>query len=78
MGPAPGGAPRKAVVTLVILGLLCVALAAAAQQATQVYRIGWLNAGSPPSGPDPRLDTFRQGLRDLGYVESQNLLIEHR
>ena len=78
MGPAPGRAPRKAVVTLVILGLLCVALAAAAQQATQVYRIGWLNAGSPPSGPDPRLDTFQQGLRDLGYVESQNLIIEHR
>jgi hypothetical protein len=66
MGPAPGRAPRKAVVTLVILGILCIALAAAAQQATQVYRIGWLNAGSPPSGPDPRLDTLRKPCRRRG------------
>ena len=44
----------------------------------QSDRIGYLIAGSSPAGPDPRLHDFRQGLRDLGYVEGQNLLIEPR
>jgi putative tryptophan/tyrosine transport system substrate-binding protein len=61
-----------------ILSLLAAPLASDAQQATKVHRIGWLIAGSPPSGPEPRLDDLRQGLRDLGYVEGQNLLIEYR
>jgi len=60
------------------LALLLVPLAADAQQATKVYRIGWLVAGSHPAGPEPRWETFQQGLRDLGYVEGQNLHIERR
>jgi len=43
----------------------------AAQQPKRIPRIGFL-------GPQRRLDTFRQGLRDLGYVEGQNVVIEHR
>jgi putative tryptophan/tyrosine transport system substrate-binding protein len=65
-------------VATLALTLLLVPLASDAQQATKVHRIGWLVAGSPPSGSEPRLDTFRQGIRDLGYVEGQNLLIEYR
>jgi hypothetical protein len=57
------------------LSCLVVPLAAEAQQATKVHRIGYLIAGSSPAGPDPRLHDFRQGLRDLGYVEGQNLII---
>ena len=60
MGLATGRAPLRVVVILGILGFLCVALTAEAQQATKVHRIGYLIAGSPPSGPDPRLDDFRQ------------------
>jgi len=56
-------------VTLVILGVLCVALTAEAQQATKVSRIGWLSAGFPRPDLDPPVDAFRQGLRDLGWVE---------
>jgi ABC-type uncharacterized transport system substrate-binding protein len=59
--------------------LLVVPLAADAQQATTVHRVGrLLSAGSPASGPDPSFEAFRQGLRALGYVEGQNLVIEDR
>src|SRR5712691_3337500 len=65
------------IVTLA-LSLLAAPLAAHAQPAGKVHRVGRLNGGSPPSSPDPSFDAFRQGLRDLGYVEGQNLVIEDR
>jgi putative tryptophan/tyrosine transport system substrate-binding protein len=60
------------------LAILVTPLAADAPQVTTVHRVGRLIAGNPPAGPDPSLDAFRQGLRDLGYVEGQNLVMEHR
>jgi len=50
---------------------------ASAQQAGKVPRIGFLKATSE-SAHRPLLETFRQGLRDLGYVEGKNLIIEFR
>ena len=41
----------------------------------KVSRIGFLRAGAPP---DPHVEAFRQGLRELGYVEGQNIVIEYR
>ncbi len=50
---------------------------AAAKQAGKVYRVGWLRMRpSPPTGLTHV--AFRQKLRELGYVEGQNLVIEHR
>jgi putative tryptophan/tyrosine transport system substrate-binding protein len=46
-----------------------------AQQPAKLPRIGLLRAGSPP---DPMIEAFRQGLRDLGYVEGKNIVIEYR
>jgi len=63
------------IVTLA-LGILAAPLAADAQQAGKVPRIGFLFYGSP--GPAPELDAFRQGLRELGYIEGQNVTIEYR
>ena len=58
---------------LIVVVLLAVAVIGEAQQAEKVFRIGYL--GSSGSGP-PR--AFRQGLRDLGYVESKNIIFEYR
>jgi putative ABC transport system substrate-binding protein len=48
-----------------------------AQQAKKVYRIGYLSAVSA-SAESSRLDGFRQGLRDLGYLDGKNIVIESR
>ena len=56
--------------------LLAAPLAVQAQPAEKPSRIGFLVYGV--SGPSPELDAFRQGLRDLGYVEGQNITIEYR
>jgi len=58
--------------------LLCGSLVAEAQQAPKVYRVGYLgNSGSTPQGLAIR-EAFRQGLRERGWVEGSNILIEYR
>jgi putative ABC transport system substrate-binding protein len=51
------------------------AAAVSAQPLRRIVRVGILNAGSEQ---DVRVDEFRDGLRELGYVEGQNLLITYR
>ena len=61
---------------ILTLSLLVAPLAAEAQQPpAKVFRIGRLTLASP-STDDP--DGFRQGLRELGYIEGQNIVIEDR
>jgi hypothetical protein len=57
------------------LALLAAPLAAEAQQTGKVVRIGFLRAASPQPAD---LEAFRQGLRDLGHVESLHIMIEPR
>ena len=57
------------------LGLLTTPLAADAQQPGKRLRIGYLASGA---GLSPRTEAFRQGLRDPGWVEGQNITIEYR
>ncbi|MBI2154615.1 MAG: hypothetical protein HYV92_03125 [Candidatus Rokubacteria bacterium] len=59
------------------LGILVAPLAAHAQQPKKVPRIGYLT-GDSVSADLPRRDAFRQGLRELGYIEGQNILVEYR
>jgi putative ABC transport system substrate-binding protein len=61
---------------LALLALGAAPLAAEAQQAAKIARIGYLTSSL---GDDPHLlEAFRQGLRDLGYVEGRNVVIEYR
>jgi putative tryptophan/tyrosine transport system substrate-binding protein len=52
-------------------------LAAHAQPTAKIARIGYLNATSAASVA-PRIEAFRQGLRDVGYEEGKNIVIEYR
>jgi putative tryptophan/tyrosine transport system substrate-binding protein len=61
------------------LGTLAAPLAADAQQAGKVARVGFLSPAKPPPAPTPRgLDILRQGLRDLGWIEGRTVIIETR
>ena len=64
-------------IAVLTLGLFTVPLAADAQPAGKVYRIGYLGTGSGTANPHLR-EAFRQGLRELGRVEGQNVVIEYR
>jgi putative tryptophan/tyrosine transport system substrate-binding protein len=67
---------RRTFLSTVGLGLLTAPLAAEAQPAAKVARIGYL---APNMAASPHLhETFLQGLRDLGYVEGRNVIIEYR
>jgi putative ABC transport system substrate-binding protein len=57
--------------------LLALSFPAEAQQPGKVYRLGYLSAQSP-SAESSVLDTFRHALRDLGYMDGNNLVIEYR
>ena len=60
-----------------LLFILATIHLAQAQQARKVSRIGFLSSGSG-SGVTPNLEAFRQGLRELGYIEGKNIIIEYR
>jgi putative ABC transport system substrate-binding protein len=64
------------IVALAVILAICGARAEA-QQPMKLPRLGFLNGGSP-SAIAARLETFRQGLRELGYVEGKSIVIEWR
>src|SRR5712692_11981880 len=68
---------RRTFLCGVTFGTLCAPLAAEAQQAAKIARIGYL-AGNLLAAAPHLPEAFRQGLRDLGYVEGRNVVIEYR
>src|SRR5262249_25081647 len=73
---------RKSVhkeIVCILFGFLLLALGSPAesQQAKKVPRIGYL-VGTSSSATLARVEAFRQGLHELGYVEGKNIVIEYR
>ncbi|MDO8474840.1 MAG: ABC transporter substrate-binding protein [Candidatus Rokubacteria bacterium] len=66
---------RRAFLGLAATGVVAAPGVARAQQAGKAHRIGFLSLGSGPAAP---VEAFREGLRELGYVEGRNLTIEYR
>jgi putative ABC transport system substrate-binding protein len=71
------GSTRRAFLIAIGAGMLA-PWAARAQQPAKIPRIGILSPSGDPNAPGPQVDVFRQGLRDLGYIEEKNILIEYR
>ena len=67
---------RRRFIKVIAGGLLAAPLASEAQQAGRMYRIGYLLEGRPPAGPPQR--ALEEALRELGYVEGKNLMVERR
>jgi putative ABC transport system substrate-binding protein len=68
---------RKFLLVALALGIAAAPLAAGAQQPPKIPRIGYLGPSSLSSGAS-LLESFRRGLRELGYVEGQNIFIDYR
>jgi len=68
---------RVALAAALALSLLAGPSPADAQPAGKVQRIGYLSGGSSTVSSRP-VEAFRQGLRGLGWVEGQNIVIEYR
>ena len=61
-------------ITVLALGVLAAPFAAEAQQAGKLTRVGFLRWGSAGG----EVEAFREGLRELGYIEGKNITIEYR
>ena len=68
---------RRAFISSLAVGALLASRSADAQKAGSVRRIGWLSPASAADGL-PNLEALRAGLRELGYVEGKNIIIEAR
>ena len=68
---------RKLSIFIFVTVILASILFAHAQQPKKIPRIGYLT-GATRDGQSARIESFRQGLRELGYVEGKNIVIEYR
>jgi putative ABC transport system substrate-binding protein len=71
------GAVKNTLLLVTIIAILGCGVIVEAQQPTKIPRIGYLSVNSP-SSDSARNEAFRQGLRELGYVEGKNIVIEYR
>ena len=68
---------RRIGLAVILTVILILAPLAEAQSARQVWRIGYLGTSSPALEPN-LVNAFRQGLRELGHIEGQDIVIEYR
>src|SRR5215813_4165662 len=68
----------KMVCVALVALLFAVSFHAGAQQPKKVPRIGFLAVQGDSSNPGPWVEAFQQGLRELGYTEGKNIVVEYR
>jgi putative tryptophan/tyrosine transport system substrate-binding protein len=78
MDARPPDSSRRVFVATIAGGFLTWPLVAAAQPAPKPPRVGLLLLFGAPGKPSPLVDVFRGTLRDLGYVEGQNVVLDYR
>jgi putative ABC transport system substrate-binding protein len=69
---------RRAFITVLGGGIFAGPLVEAAQLAGRVPRIGVLVPAEPELPNEPNVAALRRGLRDLGYIDGQNIAVEYR
>ena len=69
---------RRAFIGTLAGGLLAAPLAAEAQQAGKVFKIGFLNLGPPPTSSSVFINAFLQSLREYGWIEGKNFALTHK
>src|SRR5215470_16396422 len=69
---------KRLLVSVAAILILGVVQMVEAQQPKKVPRIGYLSSTDDPKTPGPSIEAFQQGLRDLGYIEGKNILVEYR
>jgi putative tryptophan/tyrosine transport system substrate-binding protein len=69
---------RRINVCLLLTVLLLTVSPAEAQQTAKIPRIGFVTGSGDANNPGPSVEAFRQRLRELGYVEGKNILVEYR
>jgi putative tryptophan/tyrosine transport system substrate-binding protein len=85
LGTSSSDNPKSKIQNLKLGGIVAIAVTfamcgavAQAQPQTKIPRIGYLSGTGNASNPGPFVEALRQELRDLGYVEGKNFLIEYR
>src|ERR1043166_1354541 len=68
---------RRTVIPLLIAVLLITVFSAEAQQPGKIPRIGYISGTGSRADPGPYVEALRQGLRDLGYIDEKNIIIEY-
>jgi putative ABC transport system substrate-binding protein len=69
---------KKLFQLFLIIAFLGAGAISEAQQTGKIPRVGYFAAGGDPNNPGSLVEAFRQGLRELGYIEGKNILVEFR
>src|SRR5262249_31065605 len=70
---------KKKITSLIFCALLfALCFPAEAQQVRKIPQIGYVSVSGNPNNPGVLVEAFRQGLRDLGYIEGKNIVVEYR
>jgi putative tryptophan/tyrosine transport system substrate-binding protein len=77
-GESRGKNEEKNTVLALCAILFAIHVSAEAQQPAKIPRVGWVSGSGDSNTPGPQVEAFRQGLRDVGYIEGKNMVVEYR